>query len=174
MTSLDESIVSLYGSEKNRLVRLVERIVGNHSIADELVQDTFSNFLASSKKKKRIEEPRAYLARAARNLALNHLRHLRQGVEISVDEQVYNAVADQRASPEMEVLYRQQLGRLLTALMTLPPRRREVFILHRFEGISYSDIAARLKLSRRTVINHVFNSLDSLDVALGPDFLKFP
>ena len=83
-------------------------------------------------------------------------------------------MADSRASPEVELLYRQELRRLLEALTALPPRRREIFILHRFEGASYSEIATQLGLSRRTVINHVFNALSDLDVALGPDFLSFP
>lgn len=173
MTYLNQSISGLYGSEKGRLSRLVKRIVGNGHTADELVQDAFFKLVDASRKRQ-IDEPRAYLTRAARNLALNHLRHLRQGVEVGIDEQLYNAVADRRASPEVELLYRQELRRLLEALTALPPRRREIFILHRFEGASYSEIATRLELSRRTVINHVFNALSDLDDALGADFLSFP
>lgn len=150
----------------------MERIVGNASVADDLVQDAFSRLIDASRKTA-IDEPSAYLTRAARNLAINHLRHLQQGVEVSVDDQIYNAIADRRPSPEMEVLYRQELRRLLAALSELPPRRREIFILHRFEGATYSEIASRFGLERRTVINHVFNALDDLDLALGADFLKF-
>ena len=166
------SVAKLYSAEKHRLIRLVQRIVGNRGTADELVHDAFSNLLNTSRRG-RIDQPEAYLTRAARNLALNHLRHLRHGVELSIDQEVYQAIADSRPSPEMEVLYRQQLHRLLSALAALPPRRREVFILHRFQGMGYGEIAAQLGLSKRTVINHVFNALDGLDLTLGPDFMKF-
>lgn len=173
MAILSHSFTHLYGSEKNRLKRFIARIVGNNTTADDLVHDAFSKLIDASGKQP-IREPSAYLTRAARNLALNHLRHIQQGVEITVDEQVYHAMADRKASPEMELLYRQELRRLLTALASLPQRRREIFIIHRFEGASYSEIADRFQLSRRTVINHVFNALDDLDLALGPDFLQFP
>ena len=173
MVFLSEGITGLYRTEKGRLSRIIERIVGNASTADELVQDAFSN-LVSTSRKTQIDDPKAYLTRAVRNLAINHLRHLHQGVEVSVDEQVYNAIADNRPSPEMELLYREELRRLLDALATLPPRRREIFILHRFEGISYGELANRFELSKRTVVNHVFNALDDLYLALGADFLNLP
>ncbi len=172
MALLSQSISNLYGSEKGRLKRFIARIVGNNAAADDLVQDAFSKLIDASYKQQ-IQEPAAYLTRAARNLALNHLRHLQQGVEVTIDDQIYHAIADRKASPEMEALYRQELRRLLTALSGLPPRRREIFIIHRFEGASYSEIAERFQLSRRTVINHIFNALDDLDLALGSDFLQF-
>lgn len=173
MAYLNQGFVRLYDSERSRIRRLVGRIVGNASSADDIVQDAFSRLIQASRNTQ-IDEPAAYLTRAARNLALNHLRHLRQGIEVSVDEQIYNAIADGRASPETELLYRQELRRLLVALASLPTRRREIFILHRFDGATYSEIATRFGLSRRTVINHVFNALDDLDLALGPDFLQLP
>ena len=172
MTIEATGIAGLYNAERHRLVRLVQRIVGNRGTADELVHDAFSNLLKTTRRG-HIDQPEAYLTRAARNLALNHLRHLRHGVELSIDQEVYQTIADSRPSPEMEVLYRQQLHRLLSALATLPQRRREVFILHRFQGLCYGEIAAQLGLSKRTVINHVFNALDGLDLALGSDFMKF-
>lgn len=173
MAHLSHSFTHLYGSEKGRLKRFLTTIVGNNATAEDLMHDAFTKLINASEQRK-IHEPAAYLTRAARNLALNHLRHLQQGVEVTIDDQIYQAITDGKPSPEMEVLYRQELRRLLTALSNLPPRRREIFIIHRFEGANYSDIAERFNLSRRTVINHIFNALNDLDLALGSDFLQFP
>jgi len=164
-------ISRLYASERERISRLVQRIVGNRSTADDLTQDAFLNYLHSLERSA-VERPEAYLRRSARNLALNHLRHVRMGVELPVEQQVYEALPDGRASPERQALVRQELRRLLAALAALPPRRREVFILSRFEQRSHGEIAAQLGLSRRTVINHIVNALEALDVALGADFLE--
>lgn len=171
MAFLGHNLIHLYGSEKSRLKRFIDRIISNSATADDLVQEAFSKLIDASHRQN-IHEPSAYLTRAARNLALNHLRHLQQGVEVTIDDQIYHAIADRKPSPEMEVIYRQELRRLLTALSNLPPRRREIFIIHRFEEVSYSEIAERFQLSRRTVINHIFNALDDLDQALGSDFLQ--
>lgn len=112
---LGQSIEILCEAEKVRLGRLVQRIVGNASTADEIVQDAFLNLINAGGGTK-IDEPGAYFTRAARNLALNRLRHMRHGVEISVDAEIYEAIADRRASPELELLYRQELHRLLMGL----------------------------------------------------------
>ena len=45
---------------------------------------------------------------------------------------------------ELETLYR-------TALEQLPPKRREIFILSRQQGLSYPEIAQQLNLSVKTV-----------------------
>ncbi|MBX8827777.1 RNA polymerase sigma factor, partial [Ochrobactrum sp. SFR4] len=116
---LSHTFTHLYGSEKSRLKRFIARIVGNNATADELVQEAFSKLIDASHRQN-IREPSAYLTRAARNLALNHLRHLQQGIEVSIDDQIYLAIADRKPSPEMEVIYRQELRRLLTALSNLP------------------------------------------------------
>lgn len=155
----------LYRDEKGRLSRLVGRLVRNGGTAEELVQDAFTRLLSGGRLQG-LRQPEAYLARAARNLALNHLRHQRQGVEVTLDAAVYQAIADGRASPEMEALYRQELRRLLTALLGLPPRRREIFILHRFQDLTYDQIAARLGIARNTVMVQIVNALADLHRAL--------
>jgi RNA polymerase sigma factor (sigma-70 family) len=45
----------------------------------------------------------------------------------------------------------------------LPPRRREAFVLNKFEGMSYDEIAARQGVSRNTVISHIVIALADLD-----------
>ena len=67
------------------------RLIRNRATAEELVQDAFLNLIAREAGPD-IRSHEAYLTRIARNLALNHLRHLRQGVEVSVDNAVIEAM----------------------------------------------------------------------------------
>ncbi|GGF53447.1 DNA-directed RNA polymerase sigma-70 factor [Azorhizobium oxalatiphilum] len=165
--SLTHILSQTFRSEKGRLVRLVQRIVGNRATAEELVQDAFLNLMKADG----VDRAPAYLARAARNLAFNHLRHLRQGVELDVGEAARDSVADAAPSPEEIALYRSELRRLLEAVAALPPRRREVFVLHKFEGLSYDAVAARMGIARNTVMVQMVNALADLDRALGADTL---
>lgn len=45
--------------------------------------------------------------------------------------------------------------RMLAVIRSLPRRRREAFVLHRFEGLSHAQIALRMNTSRRMVREHV-------------------
>jgi RNA polymerase sigma-70 factor (ECF subfamily) len=52
------------------------------------------------------------------------------------------------------------------ALGALPPRKREVFTLARFQGLSYAEIAGVLGTSPQTVANQMSAALQQLRVAL--------
>ena len=108
----------------------------------------------------------AYLTRAVRNLALNHLRDTTRKSEVALPEFDFNAISDPAPSPEAAAIYRNELRRLLEAVAALPARRREVFVLNKFEGLSYDEIAARQGVSRNTVITQIVSALAGLNQRL--------
>ncbi len=46
-------------------------------------------------------------------------------------------------------------ARMLAMIEALPRRRREAFVLHRFEGLNYKEIAAQMGTSPRVVEQYV-------------------
>lgn len=54
---------------------------------------------------------------------------------------------------------RERLRLLAHAIAELPPRRREVFLLHKIDGLSHSQVAERLGISRSKVEKHVMKAL---------------
>lgn len=52
--------------------------------------------------------------------------------------------------------------RVTTSINTLPPMRKQVFLLNRFEGFSTKQIAERLAISPRTVEKHMSLALRQL------------
>jgi len=65
------------------LLRIISRIVRPDDIED-IVQETFLHSLAASRKQQ-IENPRAFMARIARNIALNHIGRAEQRLNSSVN-----------------------------------------------------------------------------------------
>lgn len=166
-------LTRVFASERSRLMRLVQRIVRNRAVAEELIQDAYLNVIGRCVAGNGIGQPEHYLARSARNLALNHVRHRRQGVEIELAEEAQGMVADTAPSPERVCLYRGELRYLLSVLAQLTHRRRQVFALHKFEGLSYDEIAGKLGISRNTVMVQMVNALTDLDRRLDDDFCRF-
>ncbi|WP_411035600.1 RNA polymerase sigma factor [Shinella sp. BYT-45] len=153
-------ITKLYEAEHGRLRSFVRRIVGNPTTAEDVVQQAFANILD------RLDDNTpnsAYVARAVRNLALNHLRDARRRADIEISDADLSEVADLRPTPETVALYRSELRHLLEVVAALPPRRREAFVFNKIEGLSYDDVAERMGISRNTVITLVVTAMAELD-----------
>ena len=54
---------------------------------------------------------------------------------------------------------RDKLGAFSDAVDTLPPQCRRVFMMQRFEGLTYKEIASRLDISTSTVEKHLQKAL---------------
>lgn len=69
-----------------------------------------------------------------------------------------------RHDAENEVIAAQQrLERVETALAQLPTRCREIFLMHRIDGMSYSRIAASVGMSVSDVESHIARACWSID-----------
>ena len=61
--------------------------------------------------------------------------------------------------PDTVIDYQQRLAILRNAVDELPPRCREVFMLHKFKGLSHAEIASCLSISRNMVEKHSIRGL---------------
>ncbi len=69
-----------------------------------------------------------------------------------------------------EVVYAsQRLNKVERAVAQLPPRCREVFLIHRLDGLSYSQIAVQLGISVSAVEKHMARACLLLDTMLNDD-----
>jgi RNA polymerase sigma-70 factor (family 1) len=117
--------------------------------AEELVQDVFLHVWEHRHTLREDGSLRGYLFTATYHAVLNFFRRRTR-------EQGYLQYLRQHfeeARPELDLaLDGQELERLTdAALAQLPPKRREVFLLSRREGLTYAQIAQRQGISPRTV-----------------------
>lgn len=154
-----------YRRERDRLWRMALRMTGTSATAEDLVQDAFLRMMGMPAG--RIAVERAWLTRVVRNLALNHLRRHGYGLFTPLDQQQIEAICSDCPTVESALIAKETLQRTLRAILALPPRRREVFILHRFHDLTYDEIAMRMGISRNTVMVQIVNALVDLHRAIG-------
>lgn len=147
------------------LVRTAEAIVGDIAIAEDLVQEVMLVLWRRRETLAIDDSLRAYLHRAARNRALNHLRHER----VRRRKAPLLAGPDSVASTAPAALADDELAHAVErALATLPDRCREVFLLSRDRHLKYSEIAAVLGISVKTVEAQMGKALRLLRERLAP------
>lgn len=161
---------SLYVSEQCRLRRLVRRLVGSETVAEDVFQDAFLNLLGAAPDAG-IHQPRSYLTRTVRNLAIDHLRRKKLQERYFVSLDVAQSVPSETPDAEQSAAYRLAVERLGEAIDELPPKCRQVFVLHKFDGLSYREIAKKLGISASMVEKHMIKAIahcrDHLDGLSG-------
>ena len=122
----------------------------SEDLVNDTVQETFARFLMVEHVEE-IANPRGYLFRMATNLSIDQMRRDRNSAFRNAVELQEDSHASEAPTPEESLVYT-QLERLFDdALSELPQRARELFQLHRFEGLSTLQIAQRFGISQRMV-----------------------
>ncbi len=134
-----------YESTARPLWAYLSRILGNATLADDLVQESYFRFLRATLKSEDAAYQKAYLFRTATNLARDHWRrlpHQEQGEAADLEQ----VPADDRTAEHVQ--QRSDLGRVLGRLK---PRERELLWLAYVEGSSHKEIAEVLNLRAPSV-----------------------
>jgi RNA polymerase sigma-70 factor (ECF subfamily) len=102
----------------------------------------------------RKEKPKAttsFVFATARNLLVDRVRHQKIVPFEAVENiEALNIAAD-APGPDDQVIAREELRRLQSALEKLHPRSRDAFIMHHVDGLSRREIAQRMGISEITV-----------------------
>lgn len=129
----------LYRRHGAWLLTFVRRRFG-HDAAEDLAQETY---LHASRTQAAVRRPRAFLARIATNLARDRARReMARPTLITGDPR--QAMAASEPDQAQTLLLKQ-------VILGLPPRLREVFLLSRFGGLTYEEIAKQCGVSVKTV-----------------------
>lgn len=152
----DELLDLVYRSHAAQLKRRVRAQVGSIEEASDLVSEAFVR-LAGSSTTSSVRNPGAFLNRIVRNLLIDRSRRLSARPQhLPLDEGMHVTVpADQSDRLELE----QMRQRYREIVASLPPRMRQVFVMHRLEGLPYREIALRLDISIRTVEGHMAEAI---------------
>lgn len=143
------------------------RMLKSKSEAEDVVADLFVRILENRKTIRIESSVKSYFIRSVHNRCLDLIAH--QKVKISHEMYQLNRMTedDFHEYPLIDNELKQQIDR---AIRSLPEGIRETFILSRFEGLSYQQIATHENISVKTVEYRISKALGILRKELG-DYL---
>ncbi len=137
-----------------RLRRLLHHKGRGPDEADDLIQEAFLR-LQEYRRSREVREPEAFMVRTVQNLVVDDYRaRARHGVQLAAEDQGYRLV-DPAPRPDEVLASQQRLQHLRRGLESLAPRTREVLLLFKVDGLSQTQIAARLDITVSAVEKHV-------------------
>ncbi|MBC3787805.1 RNA polymerase sigma-70 factor [Spirosoma utsteinense] len=143
------------------------RFVYSKEAAEDIVSEVFYLFYKEELYKNVKSSYRAYLMQAVRYRAYDYIRwelsKSRRGTALD-----RATIIDSEPSPSEIVQYDELYRSIELAIDKLPPQTKRIFLLSRFEGRKYKEIAGELAISVKTVETHMSKALSLLRQALRP------
>ncbi|MEZ4417011.1 MAG: sigma-70 family RNA polymerase sigma factor [Gemmatimonadota bacterium] len=159
----DSALEELVEQSWSGLLGHLRRLLGSADQAEDAAQEALVR-LWEQRDRWKAGSARALLFRIARNVALDQER--RRAVRTRALALTRAAPAATAAPPDDVLASNEVERRVHQALSRLPDRRRAVFELVRFGGMSYREVAETLELSPQTVANHMSLALSDLRTEL--------
>ena len=151
-----ETIQNIYIGLRTSLARAVMGIVPPREVED-IVQETYVR-VCQVKHPEDIRQPRSYLFRTARNLALDYLKRSETKYTESMDEQDIDTLIEGRSDDDStfdQVASNEEFALFCEAVRHLPVKCRRVFVLKKVYGYTQIEIARELDISIGTVEKHI-------------------
>jgi RNA polymerase sigma-70 factor (ECF subfamily) len=150
----EATLITLFETEESALLSFAVGLVRQRSVAEELVQEAF---LRLHEVWDQVENPRGWLYRSVRNLALNHLRDHRHEIGL---EGTPEAIAESR--PDQDVGRMEAIGMVRLLLAGMEPEDQELIRLKYHEDLKYGEISRRTGLGVGNVgykLHHLLKGL---------------
>jgi len=159
----------LYYRYCKRLLSFSISIVKSREEAENIVQEVFLALWVNRSQISNDASVKYYIFTIAYNTAISALRKKAR------DEKFLEQLKDLQeltSEPEdMQTEYTDLKGKLSEIINELPARQREIFILHKVDGLKYQEIASKLNISVNTIENHMSRALKTIRSKLGKNSL---
>jgi len=136
--------------------------------AEEITQEVFVKLWETKERINPNQNFSAYLFTITRNIVFN--RHKKKVHEWNYLDYLTAFVRNNSSDTDKVVLYDELQTLLNEHISSMPERRRNVFIMSRFKGLSHKEIADQLGLSVKTVEVHIRLALKELKSKLDNDY----
>ncbi len=141
--------------------------LGSDQDAQDAAQDTYTRLL-KYRETEQEDLPRALVMRIATHVVIDRKRqdHVRQsGSHVPLEEDLPLESAE--AQPDQHIAHQQELEAVKRAMLRLPPRCREAFVLSRVKGMSNPQIAQELGITPKAVERLITKALHRLRTRVG-------
>jgi RNA polymerase sigma factor (sigma-70 family) len=157
-------LVELYAVHRAALLRFLKARTRDPAEAEDILQDLWLRL--RELRPGPIANARAYLFQMANNLVLDRARGtsrrgardrswIEQSYVLAPGADGHLQAVDPGLTPEVQLLEAEEQQALAAAIAQLPEGARRAFCLHKIDGLSHSEVAARLGISRSGVEKHI-------------------
>ena len=162
----EEQFEKLFSDHYEDLCKSTFSIVNDPDTAKDIVQDVFLRIWRQRNNIAPGGTSKSYLYRSCINQALNYIKTYKRKIHrehLYVDR---GEGTSREPEAEKKLIADELSQRINACINELPPVCKEVFLLSRYEEMSYKEIAQFLDISVNTVEKHIGKALKALRAVL--------
>ena len=165
------ALKALYDAVAGKLLAVALRVLRNREMAEDVLQEVFINLWnQAARHNAEHVQPLAWLCVMTRNRAIDMLRKNRPEVSLhwrdADGEEHFHDAPDERETPLESLLSCESGTHLHACLNTLEGEPKQALLLAYFEGLTHSELSARLQRPLGTIKAWVRRSLQRLKTCL--------
>lgn len=149
----EKGFSALYNKYKNRVFGFLFKMTGERDVAEDLLQETF---LAAYRNAFQFDRTRSFLSwlfGIAHKRTIDYFRHAR--VETDHQREAVEAVGSRIEAPDDELANENVRQIVNSAVESLDPFQREVFLLRELGGVPFKEIAEIMKCPINTALGRM-------------------
>jgi len=155
----------LYRRYSKKVYKFGYSILKSTEDSENLIQDVFLNFWENRRNIEKDSSIKSYIFTITYNSAISIIRKKARESEFVEYLKALQQTSEEPVNVELE--YKELSNKLEEIINKLPQRQKEVYQLHRIEGLNYKQIAERLHISVNTIENHMASALKTIRKNLG-------
>jgi len=160
---------TLYGRDSNRLYKFALSILKSTEEAENILQDVFLNLWEKRHNVEKDSSVKYYIFTITYNSAISIIR--KKVKETQFFDYLKSLQELNQDTTSLEIEFNELTKSLQTIIGHLPQRQKEVYILHKEEGLKYHEIAEKLNISVNTIETHMSRALKTIKENLGKSSL---
>lgn len=157
-----EAFEELFERYRDRIYRYLLRHHGDWTVAEDLFQRTFLKMHEARRRYRPTSSFASWIYTIATNLLRDEARSRGASTIEPAGERPIPERADETSAPDGPALGRELAERIATAVRQLPPDQREAFVLGKYEGLGYREVAQILGCSEGAVKVRIHRALKAL------------
>lgn len=160
----EEAFSNLFRKYYPNLYHFAGRYVKDAYVAENIVQEVFVKLWTGRNELNISTNVKAYLYTAVKNHSLNHLKQDKRNVSL---EDEYSLSGLIYFSPEDNMVKDEMHAAVHKAIDELPPQCRKIYVMKKYDDLSYDEISETLNISVNTVKTQMKRAVKALTQKLA-------
>ena len=155
----EQAFTTFFKNYYKQLYRFAGRLIKDADAAENVIQDMFVYIWVRGSNIDVVQNVKAYLYTSVKNQCINYLKKSKRTFNLNMNTDIQT---ENIQSPEENLIKDEMFTAIQNAIENLPEKCQRIYLMKKYDELSYKEIAEILDISINTVKTQMKRALKSL------------